>query len=565
MLLKCTITCGCGREGQWERCSALSAITTVRVGLLEARSACTSGVDDAGTAWFGGHGLGDPGGLHTAAKILGGRWRVRKGREGGATEEGRSRQREEEFKGRRMRRGEGGSGAEGSAKTKEKEHHRPRWRRRHLNHGTTPSWKAFLTLYRIHRPAPNMSAVKPEITVAVAQAAGDLLEAGGSPLRDILAALPPLSHVTKAYGGSEGGAALAQSLASALGDGDLSVAEMDELGAWALVVASFVTLLVLGAVLAAVSSAAFGDGGLVGGGAAAGDRVLFLGPCRGGKTTLMYRLGGVAEAPETVTTMVPTSNTIFVDENGDEGDEGGDEGDGEEGDGSGSGKRLKVTDFPGHARMWSALRDHLSSARVVLFVVDAADLKSSNVQTAAELLFEVLTDSDFCDSHEDSGGIVIACNKADLSTAKAPEQVRQLLEAELEQLRVTRNAMGRVGGEFRSRLTICVCRCLIRVVRIRSDPLSSTSPQPSFPLLLASGDSVNGEDDGEEDGGAGGGGGGGRRVPLGQTGVKFSFASSAPCRVEFVSCSAKATGKKGETSELEDLRSTLADVFYGGD
>ena len=367
-----------------------------------------------------------------------------------------------------------------------------------------------------------MPAPSPDIAAAAAEAAGDLLVAGGTPLQDLLAALPSISHHVKAYGGSEGGAALARALASVLGDGDLSATEMDELGAWSLVVASVVALLVLGAMVSAVGSAAFGGGGLIGGGADAGDRVLLLGPCRGGKTTLMYRLGGVSKAPTTVTTMVPTDNMMLVDEDdvgvagGGDGDDGEDEAEGGGGGGGGDrdAKRLKVTDFPGHARMWSALREHLPSARVVLFVVDAADLKSSSVQTAAELLFEVLTDARFCDAHEESGGIVVACNKADLATAKGTDEVKRLLEAELDQLRVTRNAMGRVG---------------------------------------ASGGGLNDNNDGGEDDD-----GSARRIPLGQTGVKFSFASSAPCRVEFCSCSAK-----GKKVGVEDLRSVVVDVFFG--
>ena len=352
---------------------------------------------------------------------------------------------------------------------------------------------------------------EPGAVASAAQAAGELLQAGGSPLRDLLAPLPQLAALTKSYGGADAGRTLAQALASALNEDSLSIAEMDELGAWALVVSSFVALLVLGAVAAAITSAAFGEGGLVGAGTSTGDRVLFLGPCRSGKTTLMYRLSGAETAPATVTTMVPTDNTMLVCENEGEDDEG-------------TGRRLKVTDFPGHPRMWSALRQHLRTTRVVLFVVDAADLKAASVQTAAELLFEVLTDAAFCDGHEESGGIVVACNKSDLSTAKDTGEVRRLLEAELEQLRTTRTAIGRAG---------------------------------------AAGGGLNDEDDGDDDDGGDGGSGG--RVPLGQNGVEFSFATSAPCRVEFVSCSAKAAlvGKSGKS--LEELRAVLMDVFHGDD
>uniref|UniRef100_A0A8D0EAT1 Signal recognition particle receptor subunit beta n=1 Tax=Salvator merianae TaxID=96440 RepID=A0A8D0EAT1_SALMN len=163
-------------------------------------------------------------------------------------------------------------------------------------------------------------------------------------------------------------------------------------------------------------------------------------------------------------------------------------------------KNTSVTliDLPGHERLRLQFLDKFkASARAIVFVVDSVAFQRQ-MKDVAEFLYQLLIDTIIL---KNAPPLLIACNKQDVTMAKSSKLIQQLLERELNTLRVTVSAAP-------------------------STLDSSTSGSAS---------------------------------QLGKKGKEFDF-SQLPMKVEFVECSAR--GGKGEQSSAatEDLEKWLAKI-----
>eukprot|EP00820_Chromera_velia_P012890 Cvel_23568.t1-p1 / transcript=Cvel_23568.t1 / gene=Cvel_23568 / organism=Chromera_velia_CCMP2878 / gene_product=Signal recognition particle receptor subunit beta, putative / transcript_product=Signal recognition particle receptor subunit beta, putative / location=Cvel_scaffold2444:171-2776(-) / protein_length=237 / sequence_SO=supercontig / SO=protein_coding / is_pseudo=false len=161
-----------------------------------------------------------------------------------------------------------------------------------------------------------------------------------------------------------------------------------------------------------------------------GRAVVMLGPNGAGKTTLFYLLRN-EKVLDTVSSLSENRDKLLLlpgqkEKAPSEGREG-QKGKEKEG--------LELIDWPGHGRLRSSGIDLIKSARCLVFVVDAADRKST--KTAAEFLFEIFTNPDY---NALKPSMLICCNKKDLREARGEEQIRADLEREIDALRTSRAA-----------------------------------------------------------------------------------------------------------------------------
>ena len=146
---------------------------------------------------------------------------------------------------------------------------------------------------------------------------------------------------------------------------------------------------------------------LRGGGGSGGKKVVLFGPMGGGKTSMYLHLR-FGRAIPSHTSMQLTSATFAPKCEG----------------ASGSDKPLTVVDVPGEPRLNYQLLAELSSASVLVCVLDATKLPT-HAKEAAQVLYDVLT-------HESvqrrAPALVIAANKSDVRGAASPDTVRATLE-----------------------------------------------------------------------------------------------------------------------------------------
>lgn len=91
-------------------------------------------------------------------------------------------------------------------------------------------------------------------------------------------------------------------------------------------------------------------------------------------------------------------------------------------------KQFQTIDYPGHQRMRDGLmNNYLRRAGVVVYVVDASNLKSELSHTAHGL-YDLLTRSYISNA---AVPVVVACNKSDDPTAVSADTARKMLETEL--------------------------------------------------------------------------------------------------------------------------------------
>jgi signal recognition particle receptor subunit beta len=137
-----------------------------------------------------------------------------------------------------------------------------------------------------------------------------------------------------------------------------------------------------------------------------GRSVLLVGACESGKTELFARIVG-GPVVQTVTSLVP-NELEYTPKNGK--------------------ADLVIKDLPGHDRVRIKFWDtNKSGARGVVCVVDAAG-GNKGIRDAAEVLYQVLTDSAVLSTNP---AVLIFANKQDLPMAKGTKVIRTQLEKEL--------------------------------------------------------------------------------------------------------------------------------------
>lgn len=88
-------------------------------------------------------------------------------------------------------------------------------------------------------------------------------------------------------------------------------------------------------------------------------------------------------------------------------------------------------DFPGHSRLRHELAKYITSAKCIIFVIDAQRF-TAQARRDAELLYDVLTNP-FVAKH--GTPVLIFCNKSEMPNAAKVVMVQTRLEAELERAR----------------------------------------------------------------------------------------------------------------------------------
>jgi Signal recognition particle receptor beta subunit len=100
---------------------------------------------------------------------------------------------------------------------------------------------------------------------------------------------------------------------------------------------------------------------------------------------------------------------------------------------------VKWVDFPGAARLRPQLSAFLTTARIVVVVVDSSvAVFTRTVRETSDLLHEVLTNATVA---KHATPVLVFCNKADTLGAASPATVRTRLEAELERARKAKSGM----------------------------------------------------------------------------------------------------------------------------
>ncbi|XP_015122486.1 signal recognition particle receptor subunit beta [Diachasma alloeum] len=143
-----------------------------------------------------------------------------------------------------------------------------------------------------------------------------------------------------------------------------------------------------------------------------GRSVLITGLCDAGKTLLYARLIH-SRFIETYTSAKENVDDIEIKDNS-----------------------LKIVDIPGHERLRYRIFDkYKSSARGLIFVIDSVTFQK-DIRDVAEFLYTLLCDS----SLQKSLPILVLCNKQDQALAKGCKVIRNLLEKELNLVRVTKSS-----------------------------------------------------------------------------------------------------------------------------
>jgi len=153
-----------------------------------------------------------------------------------------------------------------------------------------------------------------------------------------------------------------------------------------------------------------------------GRDVLICGVCDSGKTTLFSQLVS-GKLVQTYTSMIHNKMALPV-----------------EGKAS-----VELVDVPGHERVRGQVLETFSpSARAIIFVVDSNTV-SKQIRDVAECLHSILSQKVI--SHN-SPPVLVICNKQDADLAKGSPAVQNLMEKEIEKVRMTRsNQLAGIEGE----------------------------------------------------------------------------------------------------------------------
>ena len=215
---------------------------------------------------------------------------------------------------------------------------------------------------------------------------------------------------------------------------------------------------------------------------AAKGAVLLCGPTGGGKTALFHRLA-FGKCVDTVPSMEFSAVAAPLA-------------------GSAAGApAVKLMDYPGAPQLRASLLRSARQCSGIVVLVDAA-CGGAALQGGGDVLFDLLTDPAVA---RGAPRLMVVASRADAPGARAPAQLRERLEAEMDRLRASRGALMQAGGE-----------------------------------------------------GAAGGGGAGEDAPLllGRAGERFSL-DDAPLRVEWGAVGGLAPG--GSVS-VEEVRAFVAEA-----
>ncbi|OWA51603.1 putative Signal recognition particle receptor subunit beta [Hypsibius exemplaris] len=100
-----------------------------------------------------------------------------------------------------------------------------------------------------------------------------------------------------------------------------------------------------------------------------------------------------------------------------------------------SGREVQLIDIPGFERIrWDVWETNKGLSKGVIFVVDSVTIGRDS-QECADILYRILTDPEIQRRHIP---ILVVCNKQDEVTAKDVEVVSDILEKELNSIRITK-------------------------------------------------------------------------------------------------------------------------------
>lgn len=134
--------------------------------------------------------------------------------------------------------------------------------------------------------------------------------------------------------------------------------------------------------------------------------LLLVGPQSSGKTCLFKHIVHDAKHVPTYTSQRPNTGQIVLD----------------------SGKQVQVVDVPGHPKLFSAYKSYVPTS--ISFVIDASTIKK-NADSVARTLIEILTYARQRGVQE----VCIFANKSDFFTASSIEQIAEILDMEINQIK----------------------------------------------------------------------------------------------------------------------------------
>ncbi|ORX95157.1 P-loop containing nucleoside triphosphate hydrolase protein [Basidiobolus meristosporus CBS 931.73] len=97
---------------------------------------------------------------------------------------------------------------------------------------------------------------------------------------------------------------------------------------------------------------------------------------------------------------------------------------------------IHIVDVPGHEKLRFKFADYMPITRGVVFVVDSTTINKFK-HSIADYLYDVLSNNHTLRSEI---SVLVACNKSELLTAFRKEKIQEILESEIDRIRVTRGA-----------------------------------------------------------------------------------------------------------------------------
>jgi len=192
-----------------------------------------------------------------------------------------------------------------------------------------------------------------------------------------------------------------------------------------------------------------------------GNLLLLLGQCGAGKTALFFQLRDSTKV-RTVSSQKANRDKLKISDK-----------DGEIG-------TIETVDCPGHLRLREQAAGLLKDARCIVYVLDAED--KQRLKDVAEHLYELFTHPDILELHLP---ILLACNKAETSSARPEKFILSEIEREIEAMRLSRGAtlegqdqadsyLGVEGEKFK---LLEHAPCSVALARISASPRDPAQPQ----------------------------------------------------------------------------------------
>ncbi|KAM9989330.1 hypothetical protein ACTFIY_005387 [Dictyostelium cf. discoideum] len=152
-----------------------------------------------------------------------------------------------------------------------------------------------------------------------------------------------------------------------------------------------------------------------------GVNIAILGLSNAGKTALLLNLTNVDKKISTHTS-ITTNNGVYITENK---------------------KKLPIIDVPGNGKAKASLPKILSNSACIIYVIDGTTFIDNSTQEA-QYLYDILTNESV---YQKKIPVLVFNNKMDLDSTIDTEQVKNILERELDDLRRTRGATPIVLGQ----------------------------------------------------------------------------------------------------------------------